>query len=343
MKIGIIGYGIVGSTLAYYLSKNDAYTIDVYDDNILSGTKAAVGIVCPWVTQRRNKAWYELVESGANFYTKLISDLNDKSFIRDTGAYIMHDKLHDKLLNIARTRLESNPLMESVNSIESSDKIPLDFKFNKAIEVTGAFSVDGLKFLESIKRKTENVNFIEAHATLTSRTSINNIEYDKIFICAGARHQDILKDIDIKIDAYAQKGMLLRFDHPQNNYGILMPQGEIDFLYNEDELIIGASHENDYEHTDFDVNIANNLISQAERYMKLPHHNYTYRIGLRSHNSKNLPYFGNLDSNPNMYIVGGLGSSGLSSGPIIGYLLSDHIINNTELDKRYDVTNFIIE
>lgn len=146
MKIAIIGGGIVGSTAAYYLSKSKEVTIDLYDDNLYSGTKAAVGIICPWITQRVNKAWYALVEDGANFYQQLFKDLQDTSFMTASGAIIMNPNKHDYLLDLAKKRLEANPIMAAVEEITETDLLPHNFKFDKGIYIKGAFRIDGRKY-----------------------------------------------------------------------------------------------------------------------------------------------------------------------------------------------------
>src|SRR5690554_2708357 len=128
MKIAIIGGGIVGSTAAFYLSKSKDVVIDLYDDDLYGGTKAAVGIVCPWITQRVNKAWYALVEDGANFYQQLFYDLNDTSFMTPSGAIVMNPNKHDYLLDLAKKRLISNPIMEKVEEITETDLLPRSFK-----------------------------------------------------------------------------------------------------------------------------------------------------------------------------------------------------------------------
>ena len=38
-------------------------------------TKAAAGIISPWFSKRRNKAWYRLARLGADFYQELVEDL----------------------------------------------------------------------------------------------------------------------------------------------------------------------------------------------------------------------------------------------------------------------------
>ena len=47
-------------------------------------TDAAAGIVCPWLSQRRNKAWYKIVKGGARYYSSLIQQLEDDGET-DTG------------------------------------------------------------------------------------------------------------------------------------------------------------------------------------------------------------------------------------------------------------------
>lgn len=48
MKVAIIGAGIVGSTAAYYLSKEAQVDLTVYDHGVGQATKAAAGIISPW-------------------------------------------------------------------------------------------------------------------------------------------------------------------------------------------------------------------------------------------------------------------------------------------------------
>ena len=47
-------------------------------------TDAGAGIVCPWLSQRRNKAWYKIVKSGARYYSSLIQQLEEDGET-DTG------------------------------------------------------------------------------------------------------------------------------------------------------------------------------------------------------------------------------------------------------------------
>ncbi|MGZ7253987.1 FAD-dependent oxidoreductase, partial [Streptococcus pyogenes] len=46
------------------------------------------------------------------------------------------------------------------------------------------------------------------------------------------------------------------------------------------------------------------------------------RVGTRAYTSDFLPFYGNLKDNPKIWVASGLGSSGLTSGPFIGWQLT---------------------
>ena len=74
-NIAVIGGGIVGSTAAYYLSKDPNINVTLFDYQKGQATKAAAGIICPWFSKRRNKPWYRLSNQGAHFYLDLLQDM----------------------------------------------------------------------------------------------------------------------------------------------------------------------------------------------------------------------------------------------------------------------------
>lgn len=53
-KIAVIGGGIVGATASYYSAKA-GYSVSVFDSGTGQATAAAAGIICPWLSRRRNK------------------------------------------------------------------------------------------------------------------------------------------------------------------------------------------------------------------------------------------------------------------------------------------------
>lgn len=66
-KVIIIGAGILGASTAYQLAKLGAKVLIIDRKDKGQATDAAAGIICPWLSQRRNQVWYRLAKAGARF------------------------------------------------------------------------------------------------------------------------------------------------------------------------------------------------------------------------------------------------------------------------------------
>ena len=67
--------GILGASTAYHLVKSGVEVTVIDRQDAGQATDAAAGIICPWLSQRRNKAWYALAKGGAAYYRHLSSSL----------------------------------------------------------------------------------------------------------------------------------------------------------------------------------------------------------------------------------------------------------------------------
>ena len=67
--------------------------VTVFDHGPGQATKAAAGIISPWFSKRRNKAWYRMARLGADFYQELTSNLEndgyDTSFYDQSGVVLL--------------------------------------------------------------------------------------------------------------------------------------------------------------------------------------------------------------------------------------------------------------
>ena len=112
-KIVIIGSGIVGVSTAYHLAgKADVTVIDRKEEG--RATDAAAGIVCPWIAQRRNKAWYALAKGGAHYYPHVVKELEtegetDTGYKR-VGTLALHEESKlDQMMERTMIRREEAP------------------------------------------------------------------------------------------------------------------------------------------------------------------------------------------------------------------------------------------
>src|SRR5699024_10500136 len=74
-NVVIIGGGIVGAATAYELIQKNIEVTIIDSEKKGRATSAAAGVICPWMTQRRNQAWYTLARNGALYYEDLIKQL----------------------------------------------------------------------------------------------------------------------------------------------------------------------------------------------------------------------------------------------------------------------------
>ena len=109
-------------------------------------------------------------------------------------------------------------------------------------------------------------------------------------------------------------------------FPVVMPEGEWDLIpFSGGKLSLGATHENDMG---FDLAVDENLLQQMAEvassfYPSLKEALISgERVGIRAYTSDFSPFFGQVPDLSNVYAASGLGSSGLTTGPIIGYHLA---------------------
>src|SRR5699024_1339849 len=119
-KYVIVGAGILEATTAYQLARNGADVIVVDRSDSGQATNAAAGIVSPWLSKRRNKAWYKLAKNGANTYPDILDYLarDDEAITgyAQLGAMYLHH-ISEQLAEMekrAPTRRNDAPEMSEI-------------------------------------------------------------------------------------------------------------------------------------------------------------------------------------------------------------------------------------
>ena len=143
----------------------------------------------------------------------------------------------------------------------------------------------------------------------------------------GAWLGHLLEPLGYEVDVRPQKGQLRDYevDLDMASYPVVMPEGEWDLIpFAGGKLSLGATHENDMG---FDLEVDENLLHQMAE-AALPYYPilkdaviYGERVGIRAYTSDFSPFFGQVAGLAGVYAASGLGSSGLTTGPIIGYHL----------------------
>ncbi|WP_247932139.1 NAD(P)/FAD-dependent oxidoreductase [Streptococcus mitis] len=359
-KVAIIGAGIVGATAAYYLSKESDLEVTVFDHGQGQATKAAAGIISPWFSKRRNKAWYKMARLGADFYVDLLADLEKSGqeidFYQRSGVFLLkkdETKL-EELYQLALQRREESPLIGQLAILDqasANELFPGLQGFDHLLYASGGARVDG-QLLVTRLLEASHVKLVKEKVSLTPLESgyqIGEEVFDQVILATGAWLGDLLEPLGYAVDVRPQKGQLRDYQLGQDMeaYPVVMPEGEWDLIpFAGGKLSLGATHENDMG---FDLTVDKTLLKQMEE-AALPNYpvlakatSRAERVGIRAYTSDFSPFFGQVPGLAGVYAASGLGSSGLTTGPIIGYHLAQ-LVQGKELTLdplNYPIENYV--
>ncbi|MFJ7638150.1 NAD(P)/FAD-dependent oxidoreductase [Peribacillus sp. NPDC097225] len=369
-KIIIVGAGILGASTAYQLVKKGAEVVIIDRQDNGQATAAAAGIVCPWISQRRNKAWYHLAKNGARFYPSLIKELENDGETETGYAKVGAISLHtdeEKLMGMqkrATKRKEDAPEIGDITmlSVEETRALfpPLSDEY-AAVHISGAARVDGRALRDSLLRAAQKngATLIHGDASLNfegnSVTGVmvegNSMVADKVIVCAGAWASHLLEPLGVNFQVSFQKAQIIHLALPNsntNNWPVVMPPSDQYILaFNENKIVAGATHENMEE---FDYRMtAGGLQEVFDKALHtapgLAESTFTEaRVGFRPFTPGFLPVIGPLPDWDGIIVANGLGASGLTMGPYIGSQLANLALDR-ELDidlENYDVKGAIL-
>ncbi|MDX5475871.1 MAG: FAD-binding oxidoreductase [Bacillaceae bacterium] len=368
-KVIVIGAGIVGASTAYQLARLGAEVtlIDRFDKG--QATDAAAGIICPWVSQRRNKAWYKLVQGGARYYPTLIQQLKEdgeeNTGYEKVGAICLHtdqDKL-EKMAERAITRREDAPEIGEVIILtpeETKELFPPLADEYGSVLISGGARVDGRALRDSFIKaaKKRGIRIINGSASLlNNETKVYGvtvegkpIEADEVIVTAGAWAKELFKPLHIHFLVNPQKAQVVHLEmtnEPTEKWPVIMPPNNQYILsFEGGRVVVGATHEDD---VGFDYRVTPNGLNEifSKALQVAPGLGESTlvetRVGFRPFTPGFLPVIGRVPNLDGVFVANGLGASGLTSGPYIGAELAKLALGKeTELDlSLYDVAGAI--
>lgn len=368
-NIIVIGAGILGASTAYHLAKagQKVTVIDRKDPG--QATDAAAGIICPWLTQRRNKAWYALAKAGAAYYPTLIQSLQQDGET-DTGyakvgaisLYTDESKLV-KMKERAIERRKAAPEIGEVHLLSHTDTksfFPLLSNDYASVYVSGAARVNGRYLCNALIRaaKKHGAQFINGSAQLINRNHQIHVQIDgekidgnKIIITVGAWASELLKPLGLHLQVRGQKGQIVHLSEEsirdRTMPVIMQPNNQYILPFRDGRVIIGATHEDDVQ---FDMSVTaggiHEILTKALTVAPGLHSSTLteVRVGYRPHTPNFQPIIGAIPGHDHLLLANGLGASGLTMGPYLGQQLSKLALGEqVDIDLRpYDVSSVIV-
>ncbi|MFC7364101.1 MULTISPECIES: NAD(P)/FAD-dependent oxidoreductase [Bhargavaea] len=347
MKVAIIGAGIVGASAAYHLSRRaDTEVILIDKDQQGKATLAGAGIICPWVSHVENPDWYRLAKEGAKFYPELVRHLEEDgesgTSYKRVGALCVSDRQEelDRIEEAVRAKKGEAPELGEVLRLDAKETRRRFPPLNEELEsvfVSGAARIDGRLLREAMVRAAgkNGARIVEGEASLVSdgdrltgvAAAGEVIDANQVIITAGAWVPDLLEPLGVRVNVQPQRGQILHIDmqdEDTSDWPVILPQSTHYMLaFDDSRVVAGATRETgsgfDYRQTVGGVHeVAGEALRIApglsEGTLK------EVRIGFRPMGEDSLPLLGKLDEPRQVIVATGLGPSGLTMGPYVGYL-----------------------
>ncbi|OZB98829.1 FAD-binding oxidoreductase [Paenibacillus sp. XY044] len=372
-KYIIIGSGILGASTAYQLAKMGAEVLLIDRKDPGQATDAAAGIICPWLSQRRNQAWYRLAKAGAAFYPGLIKELEGEGETQTgyamVGALSVHqdpEKIR-KMEERAMQRKADAPEIGGITVLseeETHQCFPLLERGYQSVRISGAARVDGRALRDALIRSAQRNGAVVIHGDAKLRADRNRVigvtvesdEYlaDSTIVCAGAWAGQLLQPLGVRFNVRYQKAQIMHLQLKNGEgtgaWPVVMPPSDQYLLaFDEQKIVIGATHENEVKGYDTTITaggmqeILNKGLTLAPGLADGIFQEV--RVGFRPFTSDFLPVLGAVPGWSGLLAANGLGASGLTMGPYIGYQLAK-LAQGIELDidiNDYDIRRAIGE
>ncbi|WP_332629463.1 NAD(P)/FAD-dependent oxidoreductase [Halalkalibacter flavus] len=365
----VVGAGILGAATAYHLVKAGANVTIVDRHDKGKGTDAAAGIVCPWLSQRRNQAWYQLAKGGAKYYPELIKQLEEdgetETGYAKVGAISLHTDEHklDKMEERVRKRREDAPEIGEITRLTPTETKslfpPLSGEYG-SVHVSGAARVNGKALCDALihAAKKRGATYIKGDAKLTRNgTQVTGVQVedkihlaDQVIITTGAWVKELCKPLGIDFLIKPQKAQIVHLELPETNTDswpvVMPPTNQYLLAFEGSRVVVGATHEDDVGY-DTRVTVAGMHEIFEKALMVAPGlANSTVletKVGFRPVAPGFLPVIGPIPNFQGILVANGLGASGLTVGPYVGAELAKAALGKeTSIDfELYDVAGAI--
>ncbi|MDQ0350227.1 D-amino-acid dehydrogenase [Alkalibacillus filiformis] len=348
----IIGAGILGASTAYHLAKAGRDVTLVDHENNGEATRAAAGIISPWLSQKRNETLYDIIKYGAAYYSKIMNQLKEIGITETSYAQVGSLHLHksdDKLAKMVEdveARREEAPEIGEVTQLTDEQvpqAVPVMSDRMGAVKIGGGGRVNGAVLRQALLQGAQHfgAKVIKGYAQLNAdgkRVAVSGETFhpEQIIVTNGAWAQQLLQTCGVEFPVTSTKTQIIYLSMPEEQTGkwpvVMLPNNKYIVGFDGGRIAVGAEHE---ANDDFNPNIkaksAFDILKIAFKFAPglEPADMIETRVGFRPQVSQNQPVFGFLPDQPHIYVANGLGASGITSGPFLGSEIAKQLIGES--------------
>ena len=340
----IIGQGISGTWLSYYLQKEERSFLVIDNAEKNSPSAVSAGIINPVTGRRMVKVWMaeELLPFAWNAYNEIGHELNSVC-ISQKNLIDFFPNPHQRQVFLERVAEND----EYLHSYPEQNKFNSFFNYELGSgEIRHCYIAHLENLLPAWRQQLKNTGKLleedfEVEQLIVHKDAIEykNIKAQKIIFCDGLSS---FQNPYFKQLAFApNKGEMLIVDIPglpdQHIYKkgfILAP------LAAPGQFWFGSNYQWRFDHAD----PTKEFYGQAERHLKawlkIPFSILDHKAALRPATLERRPFVGLHPLHPHIGILNGMGTKGCSLAPYFAEQLVNHIISETPIFPEADIRRF---
>ncbi len=352
----IVGQGVAGSILAYFLRKNGQKVL-VFDENtegVLSSSKIAAGVINPITGRRFVKSWRidALLPVAKRTYQDLEQLLNGPLWHERDIVRTLKDTEEENNFLLRRTYPDYQGFCgETIDNLDSTHLHPfhaLAFLKNGAQVNLPFFIAEFRRYLVDNQQFINDKIIFDDLVIEADSVIYRNIKAKKIIFADGAAGatNPYFSWLPFNLD----KGELLlvripdlKITHIVKNKISIVPLHDVGSdgqINNENLYWVGATNAWQFDN-DLPTEANKQLIvNELREILNCPFEVVAHHAAVRPTVRDRRPFIGLHPQMPSLGVFNGFGTKGASLIPFFAEHFVDSLLNNTSLDKEIDIKRF---
>jgi glycine/D-amino acid oxidase-like deaminating enzyme len=336
----IVGQGLAGSVLQERLRQRGKNVMVMDPGHVGSASYAAVGLYNPIVLKRLKLVWkaHEFLDAAIPFYRDYESRYGIKLLSKEPVARSINSPDDENSWNSCLGDERFSGLLEP----DLKENIYSGIKAEKWGTVARSGRMDVRKFLAHVRKElAKNELLIEERFDRDQlrhgeHWKYGDLEFGTIIFCTGVGQK--MEGADF-IQPNKGEVMQLEFKRPEGLDKILKAKV---FLcpYSDSQAAVGATYSRDSENEEPTEAGRQELIDELAKFCDRPYRIIDHWAGMRPTIPDRRPVLGPWKED-GMYILNGLGSRGVLSGPWLADHLCDHIYDGKPILPELDVRRYL--
>lgn len=340
----IVGQGLAGTLLSYYLHKNKASFAIVDPSHHKASSKVAAGIINPITGRRFVKSWRmdELLPFAKACYAELSELL---------GFEVFEEKQVSMLFRLPET--ENNWLARATDPAVQ-DYIAPTFNLPAYQRIFGEV-LGGVEYQQSGRAKLpqliegwkafllqEQVPYLEEQLDYAALqvgeegVAYKGLKARHLVFCEGARAR--FNPFFSYLPFNPAKGEVLLVQIPDYPFeGKMVKDGIFIVPWQDDLYWVGSSYDRNFEHEEPTETERFELLGHLSRMMKLPFQQVAHWAAVRPTVRDRRPFLGTHPEHERLHVFNGLGAKGSYLGPFFARQMVDYLLHQHPLEKEVDI------